>query len=272
MRGVARVCVLCSVLRLVDFELEPNRLERRHRTAKSVPLSSELPSFVLFLPVVCATTSIRRVCHHLRFQLGCKAHVGVACLIATSSPIQRHIEVLDAWIMSPPFYYNSDLSTSVVVIFQFLLFVLRESFRGDRDRCESGAEVSRVQVGHAAVVVAECREQTPHLTNGTRGLHTTIGNGYEKATMRLPQVVVVDCSEEDLRADEQNGTHLCHRCMQIKVNGVDRMRDAIKGKDQESKRTGHLFERRVWNTLNQIRGSGECRKIIDCNFLLSENI
>lgn len=118
--------------------------------------------------------------------------------------------------------------------------MLRESFRDDRDQSGRGEVGQVVEVGHHACV--EVVAELPALTDddATRRSNTVIGNGYDKATFRwvLPRVVVVDCSEENLLADEKHHeTHLCHNCMQIKVNGVDRMRDVIRGKDQQSKRS-----------------------------------
>lgn len=153
--------------------------------------------------------------------------------------------------MSSPFFnFNSDLSTSVIVIFQFMFFVLRESFRGgdeaadddDLDR-NSGEEVDFVVGEVRNGVCSNGVSQYRSLLNTQKfARHSTAGVVTDAVKFGLPLVIIEDFSNVDVN-ENSCGSNLCQSCMQIKRNGMDRLPNelVVRRRDQKSKRES-LFE------------------------------
>lgn len=153
--------------------------------------------------------------------------------------------------MSPPlFYYNSDLSTSVIVIFQFLFFVLRESFRDD-DETTNDLDRSIDDDDEASLVgaaclsgVSQCRAlvRTPMFVRQPKA-EIVISSDWvvaDAVKLGLPLVIVEDCSDVAV-SRESCGSYVCYSCMQAKVRGMDGRPDEIvvRKRGQQSKRYLH---------------------------------
>lgn len=146
-------------------------------------------------------------------------------------------------IMSAPFYYNSDLSTSLIVVFQFVFFVLRESFREEPPPDDLDRRPDQVVANGAALSLSDGATQyrVPTVVQRRQSKAQVVrrhGGGVAGVRLAVPLIVVEDCSDVAVMNRGGCNTHLCPSCMQLKVKEMDdRVADVVvRHRNPQSKR------------------------------------